>query len=97
MSTTTGPERPRHDWRCEADDEISDEARCTCGLTALRATVADLKRRAKLATRYLKSVSSGQFVTAALVVAAIRTLDTREPLPLLPAKPRAKVRKGARK
>lgn len=45
---------------------------------------ADLKRRAKLATRYLKTVSSGQFVTAALVVAAIRTLDTREALPLAP-------------
>lgn len=48
----------------------------------------DRDRRAKLATRYLKTVSSGQFVTAALVEAAIRTLSG-ESLPL-PAKPRAK-------
>lgn len=46
--------------------------------------IRDLKRRATLARRYLKCVSSGQFVTGALVVAALRTLDTKEPLPLRP-------------
>lgn len=52
-------------------------------LRAVLTLVGDLRRRSKLATRYLKTVSSGQFVTASLVVAAIRTLDEREALPLV--------------
>lgn len=60
---------------------------------ALAERSAEQTRRAALATRYLKTISSGQFVTASLVVAAIRTLDMSEPLPLSPARPRAKGRR----
>ena len=39
--------------------------------------LADLRKRVKQARGYLKCVSSGQFHTAVLVVAAIRALDLR--------------------
>lgn len=49
-------------------------------LKRLRAEASDLRKRIRLARRYLGSVSTGDIVQGSLVLAAHRALDLRRPL-----------------